>query len=77
MKNHPEQLPGEVFIGNSKPGEFKKRDYLSGLSFREGKQAYDIHGTTDGMDGCVPLFLSEIDAARYDRIMTDRTTHRC
>ena len=74
MTNHPEQLDGEVFIGNSEPGRFESRTYLSGISYREGKQAYDIHGKADRMEGYAPIFVSSRDYARYDKIMTDRVT---
>lgn len=76
MTRHPEQQNGEVFIGNTTPGHMQSCKYLAGISFREGKQAYDIHGIADRMEGYVPIFVSSSDYARYDQIMTSRLVRK-
>lgn len=71
MLIHPEQKKTEIFVGNAKTGPVA--EHLRSLkTVRTGNQAYDIHGKKIPQEYMRPLFVSHEEAAKYDRIMTDR-----
>jgi len=60
--DHPELLPGEVFVTNAKEGALKERSRLRKI--RMGVQAYDMHGRHLD-DELFPYFAEEEERNIY------------
>ncbi len=77
MKIHPEQRPGEIFLGNARDQNEQRveiPEYLLELkSIRLGKIAYDIEGHPLASNYCRPLFIHHDDSARHEAIQKART----
>lgn len=65
---HPEQLPGEVLLGNMKPDVVR---YIGWKSKRPGQVAFDIDGKP--VSGQVPVFVDAQELAAAGQL-TDRHT---
>jgi hypothetical protein len=69
---HPEQSPNETFVGNTDASEGVPA-HLRGLrTARVGTYALCIDGKRIPTDQMLPLFVGDVDAAEYDRIMMAR-----
>ena len=62
--------PGEIFVGNCRLD--RNMDYLTGVKFRIGEQARDIHGEKLDRDQYRPLFIAAEDEKKYNAIMYDK-----
>lgn len=68
-KYHDECKENEVFVGNTEVE--KSREYLKGVNYRLGNQAYDYYGKKIPTDYMLPLYISKGDFDKYNSIMEE------
>jgi hypothetical protein len=69
MREHPEQLEGETFLGNAEPASLRtKRLCAKFKTLRLGKTAYCIYGTTKNMQHLRPMLIGKEEEKNYNKM---------